>query len=400
MGVVSRSISDVYFKNKDDVYSLLLRKYPDFIFRNIEVLKKDEICVFVFHQVEFEKFEKQILFLVNNGYKTLNSQDLVSFLKGDIHSDGKHVVLTFDDGHISIFTIVYPLLKKYGLTGVSFIVPGLVDPGNGLSPNLEDVWSGNANLEQILSISSENKICNWDEIKTMHQSGIIDFQSHTNNHNCIFISDEVVDFISPWSDYSYFSQQLYSPVFGADDKDFTANAKFLGQPIYRYAPKMGSHLRFIENPDISRLCREFVKRHGGRIFYEQRNWKKQLHNYLLSLTRQGIYNGSIQTEEEKFIDIRDDLVKAKENIESKLDKDVLSLCYPWYIGCDQSVQASKAAGYMSNHWGYLQSKKNNRIGDDPFTISRISEKYLLRLPGKNNLSLSMIFKNQISDLLK
>jgi hypothetical protein len=254
MGVVSRSFSDIYVKNKDDLYSLFFRKYPEFVFKNIEVLKKNEICVFVFHQVEVELFEKQILFLVKNGYKTLNSQELVSFLKGDIHSDGKHVVLTFDDGHISIFTIIYPLLKKYGLTGVSFIVPGLVDPGSGLSLTLEDFWTGNANLEQIVSISCENKMCNWDEIKTMHQSGIIDFQSHTNNHNCVFISDKVVDFISPWSDYSYFSQRLYSPVFGADDKDFTADAKFLGQPIYRYAPKMSSHLRYIENPRCMPRC--------------------------------------------------------------------------------------------------------------------------------------------------
>lgn len=71
--------------------------------------------------VSLEAFEEQMRWLYENGYKTVTSEELLSFLNGG-DLPGKRVMLTFDDGYYSNFTHAYPILKKYGFTAVMFVV--------------------------------------------------------------------------------------------------------------------------------------------------------------------------------------------------------------------------------------------------------------------------------------
>ena len=68
---IRRQLADSYRKNKDDVAAILLGRYPRFVYRRLSKLPLGEIPVFAFHTVESRRFEAQLEYLAENGYKTL-----------------------------------------------------------------------------------------------------------------------------------------------------------------------------------------------------------------------------------------------------------------------------------------------------------------------------------------
>jgi peptidoglycan/xylan/chitin deacetylase (PgdA/CDA1 family) len=67
-------------------------------------------------------FEKQMAYLVKNNYKTISAQEYANILKTGKNPTQKTTMLTFDDGVLNQYTTGYPILKKYGLTGVFYII--------------------------------------------------------------------------------------------------------------------------------------------------------------------------------------------------------------------------------------------------------------------------------------
>ena len=75
------------------------------------------------------KFEAQLKFLKENGFETLTFHDL---LQNNINDWNKKIVLTFDDGYEDNYTILFPLLKKYGFKAVIFLVTQRKDNSWGI----------------------------------------------------------------------------------------------------------------------------------------------------------------------------------------------------------------------------------------------------------------------------
>jgi len=67
-------------------------------------------------------FEKQMAYLVKKNYKTISAQEYANILKTGKNPTQKTTMLTFDDGALNQYTTGYPILKKYGLTGVFYII--------------------------------------------------------------------------------------------------------------------------------------------------------------------------------------------------------------------------------------------------------------------------------------
>ena len=149
-------LQESYRKNRMDLQGLVLKRYPDFVRSNRAHSLQEGIPVFVFHDVEPVRFEAQLRYLRDNGYAVLQSaDDLYNTLRGERSMSPRSVLLTFDDGLESLFTVAFPLLRAYGMAAVSFIIPGFVgQPG----------------------------FCAWSQIREMHDSGIVDVQSHTLFH--------------------------------------------------------------------------------------------------------------------------------------------------------------------------------------------------------------------------
>lgn len=68
------------------------------------------------------EFERQMVWLKNNNYKTLSCQEFDSWYSGKTAIEDKTVMLTFDDGLYGTLKNATPILKKYNLKGVYFII--------------------------------------------------------------------------------------------------------------------------------------------------------------------------------------------------------------------------------------------------------------------------------------
>ena len=68
-----------------------------------------------------DMFEKQIEALTSKGYSSLLFDDV-----SQVDSDGKYVVLTFDDGLFGNYKYVLPILQKYGFKAIFFITTDLI----------------------------------------------------------------------------------------------------------------------------------------------------------------------------------------------------------------------------------------------------------------------------------
>jgi len=106
-----------------------------------------------------KEFAEQMAYLNANNYKTLGLEELLSYYNGRSFPE-KSVMLTFDDGYRSFYTLAYPILKKYGYRAVIF-------PIVSMTPGLERriVWNEHLTFH--------------DMRRMIKDGGLIDIGSHT-----------------------------------------------------------------------------------------------------------------------------------------------------------------------------------------------------------------------------
>lgn len=109
-----------------------------------------------------EQFEKDLIYLKENGYSSVTLAQLFDFSEGKGSFRGKSVLITFDDGCETVYSYALPLLKKYGFTAVCFIIGSVTDKYSEIN-------------DHNLAYSN----LNWDEVKELCKSGVIEIQSHT-----------------------------------------------------------------------------------------------------------------------------------------------------------------------------------------------------------------------------
>jgi peptidoglycan/xylan/chitin deacetylase (PgdA/CDA1 family) len=102
-------------------------------------------------------FEEHLKYLRDNGYKVIPLRKLVDWYqkKGPAPAP-KSVVIVEDDAHISVYTDMLPLVKKYNVPVTVFIYPS--------------------------AVSNAKYAMTWDQLQELKKSGLFDFQSHTYWH--------------------------------------------------------------------------------------------------------------------------------------------------------------------------------------------------------------------------
>lgn len=356
-----------------ELNSFLRRMYPPFVTALNPVCLRGVVPVFMFHTVADDRFGEQLGFLAENGYHSLTADELLNFLKGSKKVPDGSVVLTFDDGEKSLYTAAFPLLKKFGFRAISFITPSFIKQGKS-SGHPGKQWLG------------------WDEIEEMHKSGVIDFQSHTLNHERMFAGKDVIGFYHP----GFFADGL-----GLDVPTVLSGGNYTklnqtGAPVYRMGSRMGKELRYFDDESLRKDCVEYVKNHGGNSFFEKKMWEKKLGNYFESMRKEKENTGYFESLSERSESILKSLVKSKEILEEKLNKEVNHLAYPWGYGSKLAVSLSMEADYKANFWGPLHGIRINTAGSDSYYIPRLKDDYLFRLPGKGRKSLRKIFEHKFT----
>jgi hypothetical protein len=248
MNPISKGLHWKYQKNEYLIQSLVVRNAPAFVYQSHPAALKDEIPVFTFHTALPGWFEEQCLYLVENGYRTLTADEFLQILNSPGRRIEKSVLLTFDDGLKHVWTIAYPILKKYNLKATCFLIPGCIpEDDHRIRPTLEDHWKGRASLQEVMVLGrGSSSLTTWAEIKAMHASEVIDFQSHTMHHSLVFTSDRIFDFMHPGYN-THFYGNIHVPLYSRDGHDVVSREAIMGMPIYLAKPRMMASSRFFDD---------------------------------------------------------------------------------------------------------------------------------------------------------
>ena len=109
-----------------------------------------------------EQFEKDMIYLKEKGYETINTKQLLGYFYNNEPLPEKPIMITFDDGHESFYEYAYPILKKYDLKAVLSVVGSFTD-----------TYSENEDHNINYSYST------WKQINEMSDSGYVEIGNHT-----------------------------------------------------------------------------------------------------------------------------------------------------------------------------------------------------------------------------
>ncbi len=390
LATIANKLRWSYRKNGPDLLALLKRNYPDFVFAARPEPLREQVPVFHFHSVEPVSFEEKLQFLAANGYRTLSGEEFRACIAGEKPIPARSVLLTFDDGRASLYSVAFPLLQRYGFQALSFIIPGLTPETAPASKTYDDFVARRASAADLLAREhSTFPLCSWHEIRVMHESGVIDFQSHTMHHHQACIANTLVDFFHPRFE-TYFFGNINVPVYRNHGVlDFNRRVA-LGTPIYRAEPRMAGRPQFFDDEALREAMVKFVQENGGTAFFEERNWRRELRAFFRAQQPQHSMT-RFETPVEQREAILADLQQSKRAIEERLPgKRVTQLCYPWFMGSALAVKLSQQAGYRVNYWGILPQRPSNRAGESLFYVPRLEDHYIFRLPGAGRKHLAAI----------
>lgn len=363
---------------------LTLGRYPDFVTGG--PLPRGDVPVFVFHSLEPESFGSKLRYLAENGYRTLSADEYFRALMGARPAPDRAVVLTFDDGRGSLWSVGQPLLERYGMRGIVFLVPGRVASRPGPpAPTWQDVLAERASAAPVLERESgEGALLSWEEIEALARKGAFDFQSHTLTHARIHTGPNLAGFATPALRRGYAAFDM--PLIGVDDRELLGGDVPLGTPLLASSPRTSESLRFHEDPEVRRACVEAVAEGGGEGFFYRKDWERQLR----ALFQRTKVRGRLETPEQRADAIRAELLEARIRIEEHTGREVTHLCYPWHASGPTARRLAREVGYRTAFCGKVPGVSITRTAGDPHAIARIGEDYVETLPGRDRVSLSTI----------
>ena len=80
-------------------------------------------------RIRTSKFRKQLEIIGQLGITVISLDDFIAWKRGDLSLPEKCVLLTFDDGWLSVYTEAFPILKEFGLPFTLYLYQDYVDGG-------------------------------------------------------------------------------------------------------------------------------------------------------------------------------------------------------------------------------------------------------------------------------
>ena len=101
--------------------------------------------------VHYKCFEEQLEYFSKNNIPIIPLCDVEAYIRGNLHVEKQSFSLTFDTGFVELYTLCYPLLKKYGYPATFFIRPDTV----GRTEDIHDRRVQYMNWSQIRELESD-----------------------------------------------------------------------------------------------------------------------------------------------------------------------------------------------------------------------------------------------------
>jgi peptidoglycan/xylan/chitin deacetylase (PgdA/CDA1 family) len=139
-------------------------KIPVLAYHKIDYPSKDALVRGGFTPPK--RFEKQMLYLLKQGFKFYTASELIEFYKENGVFPPKGISLTLDDGWKDNYTNAFPILRELGIKATIFLVPSCI---------------GQVSAKVVAAGENAREHLTKEEILEMSETGI-EFGSHTVNH--------------------------------------------------------------------------------------------------------------------------------------------------------------------------------------------------------------------------
>ena len=215
-------------------------------------------------------------------------------------------------------------------------------------------------------IGEDEAYLNWDEIKEMYQSGLIDFQLHTHSHQLTVKDIEVLAFYDNESS-PYFKRESHSLFFEGNYDEKKDMEKLNGLPVFKLRSK-------ISIPGY-RPKKDFVQKYRNIAQLQENNKseneKKEFLNKLFKEKQNEFFDKISEEEFRKNVEF--EILENKRIIQEKLGKTPDCLAYPWghrYKGNREDIRKLGVDVFITTRKGVNSLKLNKnwiyRVSGDDF----------------------------------
>lgn len=348
--------------------------YPGFLFGGTV---GPHLPVFHLHEATTEQLEPRLRYLAENGYTTVTSDAVARLVRDRVHPGDRRVVLCFDDAWASLWTTAAPLLRRYGLTAVTFAIPGRIVDAPTTRPTID---AGPLTDDPD---ASPCPFVTWPELRALHESGTVDVQSHSWSHSMVFSGDAPETFVSPafarepllnrprTSRTSVRTEAIEPLAFLSPD--------LLGAPLYPRRSRLSDTWRFHEDDAARERCVAHVSANGGPAFFERPTWQQELtrvHEHAAPRIR-------FESADDRLRIITAELDRARAELDGRLGaRHVKHICAPWGIAGTLTREVARTLGFETLFADRLFGRRTVRAGDDPFSLMRLHERFVGCLPGR------------------
>ena len=304
--------------------------------------RKSFVLCLMYHSVDNEKgkggifvneFEEHIKWIKDK--KTFKMEELKNL---NYTLPKNSILITFDDGYKNNYTLAFPILKKYNMKATIFL--------------------------NTKFIGKDEFYLNWDEIKEMYESGLVDFQLHTHSHQLTIKDISVLDFYDEESS-PYFKRESYNLFFEGNYDEKKDKEKLYGLPVFKLRSKI-SIAGYKPKKD-------FLKKYQNikQLQKFNKNEKKDFLNKLFKEKQNEIFDKISEEQFRKTVEF--EILENKKIIEKNLGKTPDCLAYPWghrYNGNREDIRKLGVDVFITTRKGVNSLKLNKnwiyRVSGDDF----------------------------------
>ena len=304
--------------------------------------RKSFVLCLMYHSVDNEKgkggifvneFEEHIKWIKEK--KTFKMEELKNL---NYTLPKNSILITFDDGYKNNYTLAFPILKKYNMKATIFL--------------------------NTKFIGKDEFYLNWDEIKEMYESGLVDFQLHTHSHQLTIKDISVLDFYDEESS-PYFKRESYNLFFEGNYDEKKDKEKLYGLPVFKLRSKI-SIAGYKPKKD-------FLKKYQNikQLQKFNKNEKKDFLNKLFKEKQNEFFDKISEEQFRKTVEF--EILENKKIIEKNLGKTPDCLAYPWghrYNGNREDIRKLGVDVFITTRKGVNSLKLNKnwiyRVSGDDF----------------------------------
>lgn len=141
--------------------------------------------------ISVSQFAEEMRYLAENGYHTFKMSEVASILYNSLSFPEKSVIITFDDGYASNYTLAYPILQDYNLKATIAVV---------VLSSMVASDDGGLTSQNIPHLS-------FDQMREMQQSGLVEIGSHSYDGHGMIKSSQSGDLGRFFIDRKYLTDE-------------------------------------------------------------------------------------------------------------------------------------------------------------------------------------------------